>query len=153
MQNIPYQDQEFAYSSLFKFIINNLPDYTEKLKKPREADSFLSVNGDDIDINKVVLFSNKSKVPPMYRALSAAYRDRLLFGFVTSEDTEVVERAKITSFPALIVYQTYDPRTGKPTVLEEYKYESDEYDFHKLSQFVERFARSPRPYKKSKEKT
>jgi hypothetical protein len=53
----------------------------------------------------------------------------------------------------LTVYQTWDPREGKPTALEEYKYESSEYEFKKLSEFIERFARSPRPYDKSKEKT
>jgi len=99
MENIPYQDQEFAYSSLFKFIINNFPDYSHHLTTTKQADDFISVNGDDVDINKVILYSNKQKVPAMYRALSAVYKDKLIFGFVTSEDTQIVERAEVTNFP------------------------------------------------------
>lgn len=42
------------------------------------------------DINKVLLFSKKAKTPPIYKVLSSTFRDRIRFGFVSSENKDVV---------------------------------------------------------------
>jgi len=39
-------------------------------------------------VNRVVLFSKKSKTPPIYKVLSSEFRDRLRFGFVEAEKSE-----------------------------------------------------------------
>jgi hypothetical protein len=47
-------------------------------------ESFKS-NPDDRDINRVILYSKKSKTPPVFKVLTSYFRDRFRFGFVSAE--------------------------------------------------------------------
>lgn len=53
--------------------------------------------------NKVMLFSNKSTAPLMFKGLSSLYRGRLIFGFVGKEQQELQEMYKVAAFPTLLV--------------------------------------------------
>jgi hypothetical protein len=39
----------------------------------------------EADINRVILFSKKAKTPPIFKVLSAVFRDRFRFGFVNAD--------------------------------------------------------------------
>jgi hypothetical protein len=61
------------------------------------------------DINKVVIISNKGKVIPEFKAIASHYKDRLQFGFVSSESKEVQSLfPQLTKRPDLIMYKSYD---------------------------------------------
>ena len=47
-------------------------------------------SAEDKDINKVLLISKKAKTPPIYKVLTSVYKDRIRFGFVSSETVDVV---------------------------------------------------------------
>lgn len=55
-----------------------MSDFTHQVNT---ADKFKSMvhNENDKDINKVLLFTKKEKVTPVFKALSAEFRDRLRF--------------------------------------------------------------------------
>lgn len=53
--------------------------------------------------HKVLLFTSKKVTPPLLKAISKAYRDKLNFGEVRQSETELIQRFKIDKFPSLIV--------------------------------------------------
>ena len=64
---------------------------------------------DDKDINKVILFSKKTKTPPIYKALTNEFRNRLRFGFVAVDSAPgIVEKYNVTKFPSIIVLESID---------------------------------------------
>jgi len=67
---------------LKSYILNNLPDFSVKIDSIKKLEEF---RGGDKDINRVILFSKKAKTPPIFKALTSLYRDRVRFGFVSSE--------------------------------------------------------------------
>lgn len=78
-----------------------MPDYSVKLHTQSDFESFR----DDEAIARVVLISSKQAVPQIYSALTATYRDKVRFAFV-SEDSQAANQVKsfygITS-PAIIL--------------------------------------------------
>lgn len=59
-----------------------------------------------MEVNRVILFSSKTKTPPIYKALTAYFRDRLRFAFVQSDKKEVLSEFKEDigdKFPQILV--------------------------------------------------
>jgi hypothetical protein len=80
-----------------------IPDSTIRLSEAEEADAFISATADSLPpdairstddrrapIGKVFLFTAKSSVPGMYKALAAQHfgKSRLLFGWTTTADEQ-----------------------------------------------------------------
>ena len=74
-----------------KFILNNIPDYSVKIDSAKKLEEFRD-NKEDYQVNKVILFSKKKSTPPIYKALTAYYKDKLRFAFVQNETKEVVSQ-------------------------------------------------------------
>ncbi|CEM25166.1 unnamed protein product [Vitrella brassicaformis CCMP3155] len=68
--------------------------------EPAKMDEFLTTH---IAVPKVLLFSNKQKPPVLFNALSNEFKDKLDFGFISQEHTELVKKFKVTTFPKLLV--------------------------------------------------
>ena len=58
-----------------------MPDFSKKLDKLEQLEEFRDLTQDG-DINRVLLFSKKGNIPPIFKILSAIFRDRFRFGFV-----------------------------------------------------------------------
>lgn len=52
---------------------------------------------------KVLLFSNRMTSPNIFKGLSSYFRGKLAFGFVNREETDLVARFNVVSFPTLVV--------------------------------------------------
>lgn len=89
-ESIPYNSTELSPTMFYNYIVNNLPDFTVKLNTVRQHNHFKE-DVENADINKVLIISNKDKVIPEFKAIASHYKDRLLFGFVSSESKEVQE--------------------------------------------------------------
>ena len=79
-----------------------MPDYTQRLMTREDADQFSAETG----IHKVYLFSSKQKVPPIYKALSQNFRNRLRFAFVNLEAVAANDLAAefgVSNWPTLLV--------------------------------------------------
>lgn len=78
-----------------------------------KLEEFLDLS-EDKDINRVILFSKKAKTPPVYKVLTAWFRDRFRFGFVSAEVAqEVVNKYSITDFPSILVLKTFEVETNQ----------------------------------------
>jgi protein disulfide-isomerase A6 len=55
------------------------------------------------ELAKVILFTDKSNTPDLYKALSVSYKDRLLFGEIKKAKTDLVEKFKVEKFPTVLV--------------------------------------------------
>ena len=86
-QAVPYNDNQVTLPKIKSYILANLPDYTTSLSKIEKLTDFqdLGANKEEGDINRVILFSKKAKTPPIFKVLSATFKDKLLFGFVAAE--------------------------------------------------------------------
>jgi len=58
-----------------------MPDFTHKITSKYDFETLVK-NKNDLDINKVILFTKKDKVPPTFKALSAEFRDKIRFDIV-----------------------------------------------------------------------
>jgi thioredoxin-like negative regulator of GroEL len=123
-----------------KFILDNMPYLGETLK-PSNLQEYL----DDKDMNKIILFTNKTKPPPLYRALASEFRGYIHFGLVYEKEEELVNRYEVTSFPTFLAI-----RGGEITQFE------GKPGFDTLSEFFEPFKSAkkfPPKLKKNTKKT
>jgi hypothetical protein len=51
----------------------------------------------------VLLFTDKSGIPTIFKGLSLNFEKKLFFGIVRSSDSGLVDKFKIKSFPTIIV--------------------------------------------------
>lgn len=100
---IPYDKKEVSEASIYNFITSHIINKSTKLN-PDNIDNFLN----NIVYNKVILFTDKTQTPLLFRGLSSFYYDRLLFGEVGKEHSSLLKRFDIKSFPTLLVYVTQE---------------------------------------------
>jgi glutaredoxin len=91
-----------------------MPDFSRKISTQHEFDTLIK-NENDLDVNKVILFTKKDKVPPTFKALSAEFRDRIRFNIIQINDKKgneemkaIQEKFGVTSLPSIIVEQSYN---------------------------------------------
>eukprot|EP00927_Polykrikos_kofoidii_P060207 TRINITY_DN55255_c0_g1_i1.p1 TRINITY_DN55255_c0_g1~~TRINITY_DN55255_c0_g1_i1.p1 ORF type:complete len:449 (-),score=96.92 TRINITY_DN55255_c0_g1_i1:61-1245(-) len=79
---------------------------------------------------KVLLFSDKKSVPTIWKALSSetVFKRTIKFGFVNADAKDVVQRFKVTKFPAVVMQ-----RGAKAEIKETYK---GEMSFAALKEWV-----------------
>ncbi|KAJ3275919.1 hypothetical protein HDV01_006786 [Terramyces sp. JEL0728] len=78
-------------------------------KKAVALDEFKKSN-DKLD--KVVLVTDKKTTPPLFKALSIEYLDRLAFGEVKSSNAELVAELGVETFPAILLF----PKDGSNVI-------------------------------------
>jgi protein disulfide-isomerase A6 len=117
---IAFQGERSA-NTLVKWVLSQMP--TKHIRKITDEDSekaFLAEFADD-NLPKVLLFSNKKIIAPLYISLSLDFKYRALFGFVPGDESasEIREKYKVTSFPTIIVigeddeFHTYEGDVAK----------------------------------------
>jgi len=125
---VDYNGQRTA-SSLAKAAIDMLPNFVHKVDSKTE-EKFLAEN-----IGKVLLFTSKKSVPNLFKALALEYRNRLQFGWVKSDNKELVEKYGVEKFPTVLVQKkgedSYTPFEGK-------------ISFDNLNEFLKKHAPSKR---------
>lgn len=117
----PYEGK-ITLKDISNFFKENIP-YLGDFIDSDSNEEFLALEG-----NKVLLFTNKDKVPLIFRGLSSKYRDRFEFGVIWQNQTLLVKEYGIRKFPALIVVEGDD-------VVE---YEG-KIDFDDISGFLEKY--------------
>ena len=136
-QAIGFSSNQVSDPDVKNWITSNIPDYTQRLSTKEDADQFAEEAG----IQKVYLFSAKQKVPPIYKALAANFRNRLRFAFVNVESSASADLAKdfdVEKWPTLLVqnqFATPDTDGGDKHHVFDGKMKLPE-----LIQFVEPFA-------------
>lgn len=100
---IVYDKKEVSEASIYNFITSHILDKSVKLNT-ENIDNFLN----NMVFNKVLLFTDKTQTPLLFRGLSSFYYDRLLFGVVDRDQTALLKRFKIKNFPTLLTYVTQE---------------------------------------------
>lgn len=90
-------------AALANAAVNMLPSFVQRVDAAAEPE-FLAGR-----LGKVLLFTDKTSVPTLFKALALEYRGRLSFGYVKSSDAALVAKYGVTQFPAVLVV----PRPGK----------------------------------------
>mmetsp|Transcript_3358 Transcript_3358/g.5611 ORF Transcript_3358/g.5611 Transcript_3358/m.5611 type:complete len:136 (-) Transcript_3358:1630-2037(-) len=97
-----------------KWLVDFMPNFTLKIQSKRDYE-LLVRNPLEKDINKVLLFTKKEKVTPVFRALVSHFRDQLRFFVVplpeknpSKDNEQLKEHYKVEKLPALVVDQTFD---------------------------------------------
>lgn len=98
-----YSNREVGENLLYNFVTQNIPSRAIKLTR-ENFDAFAK----NMDMNKVILFTDKPKTPLLYRGISNFYYDQILFGEVSKDEHALIQKFKVTSFPTLLVYQTHE---------------------------------------------
>lgn len=98
-----YNKQEVGENLIYNFITQHIPARVTKL----EAANFENF-ASNMDLNKVILFTDKEKTPLLFRGLSNYFYDKLLFGEVGKDETALLKKFKVKLYPTLIVYQTHE---------------------------------------------
>ena len=117
-----------SFKDISNFFTEHVP-YLGEYLTPDNIDRFQSEEG-----NKLILFTNKEKVPMIYRGLSSKYRGYLDFGLVFLNQTELISQFDVIDFPSLLIIE------GEDLI----KYEG-KIDFDEISSFLN-------PYKSSDKK-
>lgn len=92
--------------AIVTFAHNSLPNFVSS----SSASDFLEKPS---DLNKVLLFSSKNAVSPLFKGLAIEFKDRLLFAQASSSDPAVSDFG-VTEFPALFVINTNGEKTKFP---------------------------------------
>jgi hypothetical protein len=95
-------------------------------------DNFESFTNRDQDLHKVLIFSDRKNPSSLVKHLSKFYNNKLLFGYVRKEDTELIQKFNVTTFPTILTLT--DPSS------ESYKTFTDEISIKNLKDFFREYA-------------
>ena len=91
-----------------------MSDFTHQINTAAKFNQLVK-NEDDKDINKVLLFTKKDKVTPVFKALSAEFRDRIRFYVIpivdkkTPQDLlDIFNSYNAKDLPAIITEQSFN---------------------------------------------
>lgn len=116
---------------------------TDKLKKM----SFKHIGNRVIDITsqnhdvfkddnpgkpKVLLFTDKQKVPIVFRALSTYFDKTLEFGMIKAEEEDLAKKYKVKKFPSFVILKHGEK---KPIM-----YQDDDYSYNALFEFINTYS-------------
>ncbi|GBG67933.1 hypothetical protein CBR_g1052 [Chara braunii] len=80
---------------------------SEDERRSASASEFLRSNP---SIPKVLLFSKKDSVTPLYKGLSLRFRGRMAFAQASSSDAELAAQFNVTNFPTLLLIDQHGER-------------------------------------------
>lgn len=91
----------------------------------------------------VLLFTERKSTPPIYKALSKQYKDKLLFGEVRKSDTEMLSNFKVSEFPKIVIIT--DPFAYEGEVY------SGEIKYDRITKFLNNYSYKQAAYKRAAE--
>ena len=98
-----YIEKEVTPKSIYKFITDFVNDYSTNLNNDN-LDEFLN----NVDHNKLILFTDKEQTPLLFRGLSGYYYDRVKFGIVKKDKKDIINRFRVMEFPTLLMYNVVE---------------------------------------------
>lgn len=104
-ERIWFENDRFDLQALQKWILESIPNYAHVVRNLDEATEFVA----EKSIHKVFLFTKKDKVPPLYAAITALYRNRIRFAIVnvnTKQSTELKDFMQVEFLPQLCVLES-----------------------------------------------
>jgi len=100
---IPWTEKEMTESTIYNFMISNIPSKANKVDI-NTSYGFFSTN----IMNKIVLFTDKNTPTLLFKGITNYFHDRIAFGIIKKDQEELIKEFKITKFPTLMLYKTID---------------------------------------------
>lgn len=111
-QAVDYQGARSA-GSIAKYLLEQIPNQVTNVKDDASWKKFLSKTG--AETKKVLLFSEKSEVSTLFKALATQFKDRLAFAQAPHKGA-LADQFKVTTAPTLMVLGA--DGTGEPSLYE-----------------------------------
>lgn len=105
----PIQDYEGEVTA--KAINNYCSKFVKSLVVDITDQNFQTFITEKPSMPKVILFTEKSGIPTLFKALSNTFEGKMLFGIARPEDQEAVKKFKIKNYPKILLYKTSDSKT------------------------------------------
>ena len=99
----PWTEKEMTESTIYNFIIANIPNKASKIDE-NTSYGFFNLNS----MNKVVIFTDKNSPTLLFKGLSNYFFDRIAFGIVKKDQEELIKKFNIKKFPTLMIYKNID---------------------------------------------
>lgn len=87
------------WENIFKFGASKMQSFVRVINSNNYGD-FINENPTQ---HKVVLFTQRKSTPPLFKALSKHFKDKLSFGEIRQSEKELAQRFQITAFPSVLV--------------------------------------------------
>ena len=87
------------WEDIFKFGSSKMQSFVRNLNSGNYAD-FLAENP---ALHKILLFTQRKSTPPLFKALSKHFKNKLSFGEIRSSEKELGQKFGITAFPSVVV--------------------------------------------------
>lgn len=105
-QELPYGARPKTEKSMTKFITSNLPNFVLTVSSKADAESKLSPTK---HINKVVLYTEKTTPPVLFKALATHFKDHLDFYFVdVNKHKKIAKKHGVKEYPTIKIYSQVD---------------------------------------------
>ena len=98
-----YDKQQVDEKSLFNYIARSIVSRAQELNN-ENYDIFTG----NPKLNKFILFTEKDRIPLLFRGISNYYYDQISFGIVNKKEKSLCEKLGIKKFPSLMMYQTLE---------------------------------------------
>jgi hypothetical protein len=110
--NVRFSEKHVTEDTLYRFIVENIVSYSTQIDSTDILDTFMY----QPVFNKIILFTEKETTPLIYKGLTNYYYDRLLFGEIRSNQTELISRFNITKFPSIVLVENSFLLNDKPKI-------------------------------------
>lgn len=87
------------WEDIFKFGASRMQSFVRVINSNNYGD-FITENSHQ---HKVILFTQRKSTPPLFKALSKHFKDKLSFGEIRQSEKELAQRFEINVFPSILV--------------------------------------------------
>jgi len=88
-----------TWEAIFKFGASKMQSFVRVINSNNYGD-FINENPTQ---HKVILFTQRKSTPPLFKALSKHFKDKLNFGEIRQSEKELAQRFDIKAFPSVLV--------------------------------------------------
>ncbi|PRP86198.1 hypothetical protein PROFUN_05714 [Planoprotostelium fungivorum] len=89
---------------IVQFGMNSIPADSVKGIRKGNVVSFLNEEVEGVTLPKVILFTDKSTVPPLYKAVARTMKKIFSFGVVSPSEKDLVEQYHVEKFPTIFIF-------------------------------------------------
>ena len=107
----PAPVQEYEGDVTSKALNNYASRFVSSQVVELNDENYQTFLGEKPSMPKVLLFTEKSGIPTLFKALSNAFENKMLFGIARPEDSSMISKFKIKIYPKIVVYKTSDSKT------------------------------------------
>ena len=98
-----YDKTQVDEKSLFNYITRSIISRAQELNN----ENYEIFTGNP-KLNKFILFTEKDRIPLLFRGISNYYYDQISFGIVNKKEKSLCEKLGIKKFPSLMMYQSLE---------------------------------------------